>query len=151
MSPDITVQPIVYGSPAYAAELQLRDLVLRQPLGLQYTAPELALDKDCLHFAAYQGERLVGCLLLLPLSAGELKMRQVAVDPMLQGLGIGKKLVHAAEAYGREHGYLWMRLSARQTAVPFYKALHYTSAGEIYQEVTLPHLRMEKRLIRQEK
>jgi hypothetical protein len=39
-----------------------------------------------------------------------------------------------------------MILHARETAVPFYERLRYSPVGDVFQEVTLPHRLMEKRL-----
>jgi predicted GNAT family N-acyltransferase len=39
-----------------------------------------------------------------------------------------------------------MVLHARETAVPFYNALGYNSVGAQFEEVGIPHFRMEKAL-----
>ena len=43
-----------------------------------------------------------------------------------------------------------MILHARETAVVFYEKLGYSSLGDQFEEVTIPHWAMEKRLIMNE-
>ncbi len=64
------VRQVAHGSPEYWATVQLRDSVLRKPLGLQFSAEELDAEKDSHHLACYRGERLVGCLVLRPFADG---------------------------------------------------------------------------------
>ena len=133
----------------YWAIVDLRDAVLRRPLGLAFSAEELAAEKDSLHVACYRGRRLVGGLVLRPLGDGgeggkAVRMRQVAVEPAMQGQGIGTALVEYSEALARKLGYQRMVLHARDTAVPFYEKLGYFRLGEPFEEVKIPHWAMEK-------
>ncbi|MBK8920805.1 MAG: GNAT family N-acetyltransferase [Saprospirales bacterium] len=89
---------------------------------------------------------LAGYLNLTPLNAETVKMRQVAVAQQCQGTGIGKALVQASEGMARRLGFKKITLHARETAVPFYLKLGYSIAGERFEEVTIPHFRMEKPL-----
>lgn len=140
------IHEVEHGSPAYWATVELRDAVLRKPLGLHFQAEELAAEKDSRHIACYRGERLVGCLVLRPMAGGDIQMRQVAVVAELQGHGIGTALVEFAEALSRKIGYRRLVLHARETAVPFYEWLGYARIGDRFEEVTIPHWAMEKRL-----
>lgn len=146
MAPSIKVREIGYGSADYEEAVRLRDRVLRRPLGLSFSPDELAKEGGSRHFAAFEAGRLVGCLILVPLAPSELKMRQVAVSPEAQGRGVGTLLIAAAEEFGAQNGFEWMKLSARETAVPFYLGLGYELVGEAYIEVTIPHRAMQKRL-----
>ena len=128
------------------ATVDLRDSILRKPLGLQFSAEELEAEKDSRHVACYRGDRLVGCLVLRPIAGSDVRMRQVAVVHELQGQGIGTALVEYAEAAARESGYCRMVLHARETAVPFYERLGYSRVGQRFEEVTIPHWAMERHL-----
>ncbi len=133
-------------SQEYLDALDMRRDVLRKPLGLTYAQSDLELEKNDIHFVATQNGKIVGCLLLRPLSKSLIKMRQVAVRFDHQKLGIGQALVEASEDYARAEGIRTIELSARQDAVPFYQRLGYTCTGQPYGEVTLPHQKMEKQL-----
>ena len=73
-------------------------------------------------------------------------MRQVAVEPDLQGQGIGAEMVRLSEQVGSEKGFTEMILHARDTAVAFYLRLGYEIVGEPFEEVTIPHREMRKPL-----
>ena len=135
-----------HGSPAYAAAVELRRKVLRIPLGLDFSPEQLAAEHGDLHLAAYDGEEIVGCLLLTDRGHGVVQMRQVAVDPTRQGQGIGALIVHESERRAKELGFTRMILHARATAVAFYARLGYAFEGEPFTEVGIPHQGMEKPL-----
>lgn len=142
----IQIRQIKHNSPEFDAEVKLRDEVLRKPLGLKYTAEDLAAEGANIHFAAYAGPEMVGTLQLLHSTDSEMKMRQVAISPRHQGKGIGRELVRVAEEFARENSYRSIRLNARDTAVAFYLSLDYEIVGEPFIEVTIPHRFMHKRL-----
>jgi predicted GNAT family N-acyltransferase len=137
---------IAHDSPAYWATVALRESILRRPLGLLFSAEELAAERDSHHIACYRGERLMGCLVLCPVRDGEVRMRQVAVVAEVQGQGIGTALVKYSEALARKLGYRRMSLHARASAVRFYEKLGYSKIGEQFDEVTIPHWAMERLL-----
>jgi ribosomal protein S18 acetylase RimI-like enzyme len=144
----LTIREVAHGSPEYWATVDLRNAILRKPLGLHYSAEQLQAEKDSRHFACYSRGSLVACLVLRPRENGDVQMRQVAVAADLQRRGIGKALVEHSEAWARSAGYRRMVLHARETAVPFYERLGYSKHGSRFEEVTLPHWAMEKRLFR---
>jgi predicted GNAT family N-acyltransferase len=143
----MAIRELAHGSPEYWETVELRDSVLRKPLGLRCSAEDLAGEKDSHHFACYRGERMVACLVLRPLEGGDVKMRQVAVARDLQRRGIGKLLVEYCEAWARNAGYRRVTLHARETVVPFYENSGYAKQGERFEEVTIPHWAMEKCLV----
>jgi len=137
---------VSYGSPAYDECLELRRLILREPLGLGFTPDDFDQDRKDFHLACRLDGQLAGCLVLTPKASGEIKMRQVAVVPGLQGHGIGRGLVRFSEAFAIERGFTLMTLHARETAVRFYEKLGYETVGERFVEVTIPHRLMQKDL-----
>jgi len=146
MSPDLDIRLVAHNSPEYRETVALRFRILREPLGLSFTEEQLAAESGDLHLGAWLDGKLAACLLLTPLDSATVKMRQVAVDDGLQGRGIGTALVRRSEEIAKERGFTSMTLSARATAVPFYLRLGYDLIGEEYEEVTIPHRKMEKRL-----
>jgi len=133
-------------SPAYALCVALRRDILRKPLGLEFSEPQLAAEAGDLHLACFEGEELIGCLLLSDRGGGRVQMRQVAVREDLQGRGLGAAMVAESEAEARRRGFATMILHARATAVPFYLKLGYALVGEPFEEVGIPHRGMEKAL-----
>ncbi len=142
---DEQIRVVDYGSPAYADIVSLRFEVLRKPLNLQFTAEQLALEKDYFHLGLYKNNMLVACLMLV-FEGRKMKMKQVAVLPSEQGKGYGAKLVLAAEAFAKDMNCSLMYCHARDTAVPFYQKLQYQKVGDMFEEVTIPHFQMEKNL-----
>jgi len=143
---DSEVNAIVHGSPEYEAEVALRSSALRRPLGLSFSADELAAESDSHHVGCFIGGELVGCLVLKPVDAGQIQMRQVVVDDRFKGRGIGRAMVKHSEDLARKLGFKEMSLHARETAVPFYERLGYTRVGDRFTEITIPHWVMVKAL-----
>jgi len=141
---NIEIKHIAFGGAEHKKEIELRYKVLRQPLGLNYMQEQLKAEKDEFHFAAFDGDKLVGCLLMKAIGNDEIKMRQVAVDEDDQGKGVGKSLVLFSEKFAAENGFSHITLHARKTAVPFYEKLGYKIVSDEFTEVTLPHFKMKK-------
>lgn len=133
-------------SPAYALCVALRRDILRKPLGLDFSETQLAAEGDSLHLACFDGDVLVGTLLLTPKAGGTIQMRQVAVHDRRQGQGIGRRLVVESEAEALRRGFTTMVLHARESAVGFYLDLGYRPVGSPFVEVGIPHQAMEKAL-----
>lgn len=136
-----------FGSSEQLDAIDLRRRILRLPLGLDFTPAELAAEAHEFHLVAVDREEVVACLVLTPLAEHEIKMRQVAVDPLRQSEGIGKALVEFSETIASQRGFKRMVLHARDTAVPFYLRLGYAIEGDPFEEVSIPHRKMAKSLI----
>jgi predicted GNAT family N-acyltransferase len=146
MESSLTIRLVSHGSPEYHQTVALRDEILRRPLGLVFDPEQLAAESSDHHLACYRDGRLVGCLVLTPRPDGEMKMRQVAVAETEQGGGIGRRMVLESERIARALGYGAMTLHARANVVSFYEKLGYEVVGEPFEEVTIPHRAMRKRL-----
>ncbi len=147
MQADLRFELVNHDTEPYWQTVKLRDTYLRQPLGLKFSDQQLKAENTDYHLAAYQGAKLVGCLVLTPQDNGEIQMRQVVVDESLQRSGIGGLLVVESEKIAVEKGYSAMILHARIEAVPFYEKHDYNKVGEMFYEVSIPHLSMEKKLV----
>ena len=143
---DFVLRQIAFGTAEYDASVVLRTRVLRAPLRLQPSPQERDEDRNLLHLGAFEGDRLVACLMLQELGDGAVKMRQVAVDFDRQKQRVGTRLVQYSESVARARGLHDMRLHARDTAVAFYERLGYEAYGQPFVEVTVPHRAMKKRL-----
>jgi len=143
---DIKIKEIKFNSAEQLESIQLRNRILREPLGLTFTKEELENEHDQIHIAAIINNDLVGVLLFKKLDNKTLKMRQVAVDSHLQGNGIGKSLIQFAEQWAIDNGYSDIELNARATAFDFYMSLNYKPIGDEFLEVNIPHFKFVKTL-----
>jgi N-acetylglutamate synthase-like GNAT family acetyltransferase len=138
---------VEFATPEYDETVKLRYKILREPLGLDFTEEQLAAEYSDFHLAAYDDTWILrGCLVLTPKNEKIIKMRQVAVDNIVQSKGFGSLLVKASEVYARAKGYDKMELNARDTAVVFYQKLGYNTEGGMFEEVSIPHFKMVKEL-----
>ena len=126
--------------------VNLRNEILRKPLGLSFNDEELEREKDDILMGAFEDDRLLGCCLLTAVDSGTVRLRQMAVPNSMQGKGIGRALMIFAENIARDLGYKKLCMHARKTATGFYKKLGYNISGEEFLEVTIPHYTMEKSL-----
>ena len=141
------ISTIAHRSQAYEQAVRLRAAVLRHPLGLDFTQQELDDEAASHHIVAVEGDddgACVGCLVLLPIDAEVVRMRQVAVRDDRQRQGIGSALVDFAERSARALGYREIVAHVREPAIPFYARLGYERRGSRFIEVTLPHFLMGK-------
>lgn len=111
---------IPYGTPAYAEILALREEILRKPLGIGFTAEEIAAEKDWVHMAAYLDGTLCGTAAVVFENNNLAKVCRVAVRADRQGKGTGTKLMHYVESYAAQQGIREIYVHARDMAVPFY-------------------------------
>jgi GNAT superfamily N-acetyltransferase len=142
----VEIRTVAHDSEEYRSVVALRNAVLRQPLGLAYSAADLAAERDQLHLAGFIGAVPVATIILQPLSEGLGKLRQMAVSEAGQRKGLGRRLLQAAEDLARTRGLTRLVLHARESALPFYEKAGYTAVGARFTEVGLPHWRMEKLL-----
>lgn len=143
---DAEPQLITHGSAEYEMAVALRRAVLRKPLGLDFTPEELAEEKDQLHLAVIESGTVIGGAILKPLREGVFKLRQMVVHPAVQASGLGLRIVAYAEQLAERHGGTRMTMAARESAVGFYLKCGYRVVGTRFEEVTIPHVTMEKEL-----
>ena len=134
------------GSDLYRQALALREAILRRPLGLTLTDEEHADDALRRHFCAVARGAVVGSVSLKLLNSETLQLRQMAVAEDRRREGIGARLLARAEDWARGEGYRLIVLNARLGAEGFYARFGYLAQGEPFEENTVPHIRMTKRL-----
>lgn len=139
---------IPWQSELYSLAIDLRNRVLRLPLGLSFSDADIESERSQMHFGALHTSGLVGCVVLVAQPDGTAKLRQMAVEPNCQGTGVGKFLIQEVERVVIEQQISSINLHARKTAIGFYENLGYETQGNEFEEVTLPHVRMTKRLQR---
>ena len=126
--------------------VNLRNEILRKPLGLSFTHEELAKEKEDILIGAFDEDEMLACCMLTKADNKCLRLRQMAVQNNLQGKGIGASMMNFAEILARDKGYKKLIMHARETVVGFYEKLGYKVVGDKFTEVTIPHFVMEKKL-----
>ncbi len=141
------LKQIDFGTPEYEQMVQLRDEMLRKPLGLSFNDEELMEEKNEILIASYDDDEMLGCCILRPLDNETVRLRQMAVKDELQRKGIGASIISFAENLARDKGYRFIIMHARDTAIGFYEKFGYQIKGDEFTEVNIPHHIMEKELI----
>lgn len=144
----MAIQIIDFGSEPYMQMLQLRQQVLRKPLGMELSKRDTVEDQTDTLIGCFENDKIMGCCMLKKIDDNTMRLRQMAVNSGLQGKGVGRALVSFAENIALDFGYTRMMLHARSSAVGFYEKLGYRVFGEPFTEVSLPHRLMEKKLER---
>lgn len=130
------IEKITYATPAYQATLDLRNQVMRQPLGLDIMDEDLSSEQTALILGAFSETQLMGFGILAGGSEPVRKVEYLVVDDSLQSQGVGSQLLQALENAALNEGATTIELEARVTAQPFYERHGYHTTGERY---LLPH------------
>jgi predicted GNAT family N-acyltransferase len=142
----MALRMIDHGTKEYRQMVQLRNDILRKPLGLSFDSQELDKEKEDILMGAFEDDRILGCCLMTKMDPKTLRLRQMAVPNNMQGKGVGRALMIFAENIARDLGFKKLSMHARSTAVGFYEKLGYHTSGDEFVEVTIPHYVMEKDL-----
>ncbi len=139
----IKLKWIKHGTEEYLKSLDLREEILRTPLGLRLEREDLK-EEDAGLLTAWHGDECVGTMVLSEEDPDTARMKAVAVAVNKQKMGIGKKMTYEFEAESARRGYKRVYLHARVVAVDFYLKLGYEVFGEEFIQVTIPHRHMQK-------
>ena len=141
----ITYRPITTADREYDAEKALRNRVLRAPLGLALSETDVRGEENQTHVVAVdECGNVVGCVLIVPPVEGIARVRQMAVEGAFRGKGIGAGLMAQAEVAARAFSAGKLTMHARLSARGFYERLGYRAVSDVFMQVTLPHIAMEK-------
>ena len=137
-----------FDSDDYLKTLQLRESVLRVPIGQKLSMADTSDEAQQLHFGIFKDCELIACVVAKPLDTrATIKLRQMAVSPCFQGQSFGKTLIGSTEKILRQKGYMSIEMSARQTAIGFYEKLGYRTVGDVFMEIGIAHIAMHKYLL----
>ena len=140
------IKQIDHGTYEYQQMVELRNEVLRKPLGIAFDPKELSRETEDILIAAFEEDKMLGCCLLTKEGDKCVRLRQMAVQDNLQGKGIGAAMMNYAENVARDAGNKKIIMHARKTAIGFYEKLGYKVTGKEFEEITIPHIIMEKSL-----
>jgi N-acetylglutamate synthase-like GNAT family acetyltransferase len=140
----VSIQIINSESSAYRKALELRDEVLRKPLGLKIENDDLSDEVNQVHFVALIDSAVVG-VVVLKIEGTTGKLRQMAVKSEIQGKQIGRKLVNDLESHAKSVSIHEIKLHARHYAAGFYEKLGYAKTKKpSFEEVGIEHFEMVK-------
>lgn len=143
----VDVAIIAFASPEYKRCLEIRDAVLRVPLGLSLGPADTGGEAEQLHFMATLAGRPCATCCLRPEEDGRFQLRQMAVNPECRGKGVGAALLHKVEAYAAGSGGRLIWMEARAEVMDFYRKSGYLAEGKPYMKMDIPHVRMIKELL----
>jgi len=146
---DVCLREITFGSAEHDAERALRDEILRIPLGMHLGSDDLEEDRAQWRFGLFDSAGvLAACALAKPLTTTGVQLRQVAVGSAWQGRGLGRRLILEVEECLRVRGVRRVVLHARVVVAGFYEKLGYAKCGPEFVEISIPHVEMEKQIVR---
>lgn len=130
----------------------LRHAVLRPGRPVSYSV--YSEDAGAVHVGAWDDDMLVGCATVFPeawpgndalaAASDAWRLRGMAVDPSMQGTGVGRLVLDEAIAAARQAGASVLWANARSSALGFYERLGWRVVGEefIASDSGLPHFPM---------
>ena len=139
---------IDFGSARYDELVELRYKVLLEPLGLKFLDSYREKEIGYPHIGCIESldDRLVGGLMLVPVSDEEIRMMQVAVDGRYQREGVGHQMVAYAEKRAKEAGYSRLVMHSMLSVVHFYEKLGFKADGDIFEENGITFVKMVKNI-----
>ena len=130
----------------YSLEKELRNRVLRLPLGLRLSEEDVRGEDEQVHLVALNGQgQVIGCV-VVAFSGNVAKVRQLAIEGAYRGRGVGTELMERAEQAILARNVRTVTLHGRVTAQRFFERLSYIADPGVFTEVTIPHIKMHKDL-----
>lgn len=138
---------IEYGTKEYKDTLELRNKVMRKPLGLDIHKEDFSWEKECVIIGAFEDENMLG-VGVMSNKDDVYKVEYVCVDSDIQSRGIGGKLLDYLEKTAAEKNGKRICLDARVSAKEFYLRHGYEAVGEVFllDYAPVEHIVMEKTL-----
>lgn len=130
----IDFQEVAFGGSQYKKLLEIRNEVLRKPIGMVLRPKDTASDGQEYHLAAFNNGNAVGCALLRPLTDDSVQLRQMAILESYRGQNIGTKLVQFAEQFAVKKTFKTIETRARKSAEGFYRKLGYISCPSEFED-----------------
>ena len=147
------VKYIKYGSEEYAKTLELRNEVMRKPLGRSIYDEDFSCEENQIIIGAFETNSmftnlLIGVGVLSVVEANTFMVEYLCVDSALQKKGVGTALMRCMEKIAADRGATKIVLDSRLTAIDFYQRFGYVQKGEIFHKEIAPggHIVMEKEL-----
>ncbi len=136
---------IDYGTKEYNDTLELRNKVMRIPLGLNIHDEDFSCEKESVIVGAFEDESMLG-VGVMSNKDDVYKVEYVCVDSDIQSRGVGSKMLDFLEKTAVKKGGKKISLDARVSAKEFYLRHGYKTVGEIFllDYAPVEHIVMEK-------
>jgi predicted GNAT family N-acyltransferase len=142
---EIKFTEFAFGSDKYQAMLPLRERVLRHPNGMTLSEENLRGEDFQRHFGLFdKDDQPIAGLILAPRDNNWFQIRQMAVETQFHRSGFGTYLISQTENLIFKDGIRNIFLKARLVVKEFYEKSNYHAVGEVFSEINMPHIRMEK-------
>lgn len=142
---NIILKEIRYGSDEYEMTRELRNRIMRAPIGLSIYDQDYSFEVNSRIIGAFDGEKMLGCSIVGKLH-GECCLDFLCIDDQVQKTGIGSMLLKDVENWVRAQGIPLLILEARLTAQKFYEKHGYEPYGQVYlmEKSPIDHIMMRK-------
>lgn len=116
----------------YQQNLQLRDAILRQPIGKTISPNDLKIEMDNDFYGLIEDDKLLATLSAYAEQSHVAHLTAFAVDAHFQRQGLGTRLLKFTIADLRQSGFAQIKVNARTSAKEFYIKNGFTIVGEKY-------------------
>jgi len=124
---------------------ELTWLLRQKALYPELDVKEMGMDEDLngIHFGAFKNGWIVGVISLFQ-KGDDFQFRKVAVDPLVQNMGIGSLMLDYITAFAIAEGGKRLWCNARLSAIPFYLMHGFVQTGTTYSKMGIDYEMMEK-------
>jgi len=140
----VKIKEIKYNSDDYQKILFFRFQNLRKPLNLKWSKKDLQNEDKQNHFVVMHNLEIIGSFCLKKIDMQTIKLRQMAIKKEHQKKGYGSKVIRFTESFAELNNYKIIILTARLSALEFYKKNFFKTSGNIFTDVTVDSIKMFK-------
>lgn len=143
----MVLKHIEYGTNEYEMTRELRNRIMRVPIGLSIYEQDYSFEVNSRIVGAFDGATMLGCSIVGKMD-DDYCLDFLCVDENAQKTGIGSVLLKDVEEWVKEQGSDMLVLEARVTAQKFYEKHGYETYGEVYlmEKSPVDHIIMKKKL-----
>ncbi|MEH2060964.1 MAG: GNAT family N-acetyltransferase [Nostoc sp.] len=123
----------------------IRIAVFQEEQGVDAALEFDGKDAICEHLIAYLNEEVVGTARIRYLDDKTAKIERLAVLSTARGQGIGKKIMENALEVIDNKNIPEVVIHAQEYVKFLYKKLDFVEEGEVFEEASIPHVKMRKK------
>lgn len=143
----LVFKTIEFLSQEYHEMLQLRENVMRKPLGLLLSAEDVKDDNVRTHIGGYCNGVLICACSFKIIHRKIAHLYSVCVKQEFQNRGVGQQLMHFTEKYVKLLGAARLYVEGRESAKKFYQKCVFSPCGSEYIDMNILHQDMRKDIL----